>query len=155
VLDVRAPEAFDEAHLPGALNLPAGGKSVGTRAGWITSADESTVLIASPREVGEQVSDLLLAAGVWNLAGLAVADQAEWSTGRGAAASFPNGRPMAVACARGPRAAVAASVLRRYGHGDARCDVSRLRWGSLRAYSRQATSRGSPNAPERWHRERR
>ena len=37
VLDVRAPDLFDQVHIAGALNLPADGRSLGCRAGWATS----------------------------------------------------------------------------------------------------------------------
>jgi glyoxylase-like metal-dependent hydrolase (beta-lactamase superfamily II) len=172
LLDLRAPEVFDDAHLLGAINLPAGGKGVGTRAGWVTRDDESIVLVVPSREVGASVIDRLLAAGVWNLAGVAVADPGAWAQSgldvRNAIALHPDelvprlsaddlalvdvrdanewrtghvrdsvhlplsvlrdgadtvtdlghGRPLAVACARGPRAAIAASVLRRRGYRD-------------------------------------
>jgi hydroxyacylglutathione hydrolase len=172
VLDLRAPEVFDDSHLLGAINLPAGGKGVGTRAGWVTRDNESIVLVVPSREVGAAVIDRLLAAGVWNLAGVAVADPSAWGRSglevRNAIALHPDdlvdrlsaadlalvdvrdanewrtghvrdslhlplsvlrdgaetvtdlghGRPLAVACARGPRAAIAASVLRRRGHHD-------------------------------------
>jgi hydroxyacylglutathione hydrolase len=169
VLDVRAAEVFDAAHLAGAVNLPAGGKGIGTRAGWVTGDGEQVVLLAPSLEIGAQVAELLLAGGVWGIAGISVADPAAWSDeglavltvgalspdqvvsglvardlevidvrdahewraghvagsihlplstlrdGRGCAASVPPGE-LAVVCARGPRAALAASVLRRRGH---------------------------------------
>lgn len=169
VLDVRASDAFDQVHLAGAMNLPAGGKGIGTRAGWVTGDGETVVLVAPSLEVGAQVRELLLAAGVWGIAGVSLADPAWWSDeglpmravgalspdevvsglaaqdlevvdvrdphewraghvagsihlplsalrdGRDCAAAVPPG-DLAVVCARGPRAALAASVLRRRGH---------------------------------------
>ncbi len=173
LLDVRSPEAFDDVHLAGSLNLPAAAKGVGTRAGWIAGDDESIVIVAPSRGVGERVTELLLAAGVWNIGAMSVADPDEWSRsglavasatalspddvverllaadvrlvdvrdrhewrsghvtgsvhlplsvlrdGRGSTDLVPHDEPLAVACARGPRAAVAASVLRRRGYSDA------------------------------------
>jgi hydroxyacylglutathione hydrolase len=168
VLDVRAPESFDDGHLHGALNLPVAGAGFGTRAGWATDAHEQVVIVSSMFGTGEQVAERLYAAGVWNLAGIAVADPrawtdaglnvvtatalrpssvalalerqelqlldvrdpAEWSAGHvpgslhlplselgdGRRVTLPSDRPIAVACASGARAALAASVLRRRGH---------------------------------------
>jgi hydroxyacylglutathione hydrolase len=79
LLDLRAPELFDKAHLLGAINLPAGGKGLGTRAGWVADDGESIVLIVPSREVGPSVVDRLLAAGVWNLAGMTLADHHAWA----------------------------------------------------------------------------
>jgi hydroxyacylglutathione hydrolase len=45
-LDIRDPESFDAAHLPGSINLPAGGRGFGTRAGWAVGADEPVVLVS-------------------------------------------------------------------------------------------------------------
>lgn len=168
VLDIRDPEAFDAGHLPGSINLPAGGSGLGTRAGWAMGAEEPVVLVAPSIEAGRATAELLRAAGLWNLVGasvedtpawngagiavrsadalapddvvarldrgtlslLDVRDPAEWSDGhversrslplselgdglKGAVTVVP---PIAVVCASGVRAAVAASILRRRGH---------------------------------------
>jgi hydroxyacylglutathione hydrolase len=168
VLDLRDPEDFDAAHLPGSINLPAGGRGIGTRAGWATCAEEPIVLIGPSVELAHRGVELLRAAGMWNLAGVSAADPAawkkaglvvqsadalssdrvlsritdrtvtivdvrdpsEWSDGH-IEGSLPlplselgDGRngalglkpPLAVVCASGVRAAVAASILRRSGH---------------------------------------
>jgi glyoxylase-like metal-dependent hydrolase (beta-lactamase superfamily II)/rhodanese-related sulfurtransferase len=178
VVDLRAPEVFDDAHLRGAINLPFTAKGVGTRAGWVSRDEDAIVLVVPSREVGVSVVDRLLAAGVWNLAGVTLADPAaweqsglavrstvalrpdelasrlssselvlidvrdanEWEAGHvrdslhlplsvlrdgTAAVSGLGDRPLAVACAHGQRAAVAASVLRRHG----RLDVVRVLGG--------------------------
>ena len=167
VLDVRAPDEFDAAHLAGALNLPAVGTGIGTRAGWVAAREREIVIVAETEEVAGYVSSRLYAAGIWSLAGIAVAnigawnaagldlfrasallpaalveglqaarlrlvdvrDRREWDSGHvdgsihlpldqlldGRDTSLPPGPPVVVACARGPRAALAASVLRRAG----------------------------------------
>jgi glyoxylase-like metal-dependent hydrolase (beta-lactamase superfamily II)/rhodanese-related sulfurtransferase len=174
LLDVRVPESFDVAHLAGAVNLPASAKGVGTRAGWVTREDEPIVIVTPSHDVGLRVGSLLLAAGVWNIVGMSVADPDAWSSsgltvrsaqaltpedlaprlladevqlidvrdghewrtghvsgsihlplsalsdGRRSTGVLPRGREFAVACARGPRAAVATSVLRRGGVRDVR-----------------------------------
>jgi len=168
LLDVRDPESFDAGHLDGSINLSAGGRGIGTRAGWVAGGEEPIVLIAPSLDAGRRVTGLLLAAGVWNVAGLSVADpvewraaglplktsgavppdrlvpsitsravtlidvrdSTEWSTGHIAGSrSLPlselgDGRdpdlalepPIAVVCASGARAALAASIIRRRGH---------------------------------------
>ena len=168
LLDIRDPDSFDAAYIPGSINLPASGRGLGTRAGWATCAEEPIVLVSPSIEVGRRGVELLRAAGIWNLAGLSVADPsawrnagiavqtadalapdralpritdrtvtlvdvrdpAEWGKGH-IAGSHPlplselgDGRngtlalepPIAVVCASGVRAAVAASILRRRGH---------------------------------------
>ena len=168
VVDIRDPASFDAGYLDGSLNLPAGGRGLGTRAGWATGTEESIVLVAASIDAGRHGAELLRAAGVWELAGVSVADPSawrdaglvvrtaqalppgdlmpriengaltlvdvrdpsEWSEGHiegsrllplselrdggdGALALEP---PIAVVCASGVRAAVAASILRRRGH---------------------------------------
>jgi hydroxyacylglutathione hydrolase len=168
LLDIRDPASFDRGHLEGSINLPAGGRGLGTRAGWAAGAEEPIVLLSPSLDAGRKAAELLRAAGVWNLAGQSLADPAawkavglrvrtgaalgaaglllriragsvtlidvrdpaEWSTGHLAGArSLPlselgDGRsmtallepPIAVVCASGARAALAASILRRRGH---------------------------------------
>ena len=172
VLDIRDPESFDAAHLPGSINVPAGGRGVGTRAGWATCPDEPVVLVSPSIEAGRAGGELLRAAGVWNVIGQSIADPPawlgagipvrsvdtlspdrvmarladrtltlidvrdpnEWSEGHiEHSLSLPlselgDGRngglsldsPVGVVCASGVRAAVAASILRRGGHDQAR-----------------------------------
>lgn len=169
VLDIRDPESFDAAHLAGAVNLPAGGHGLGTRAGWAVGAEDPVALVGASIEAARAGAELLRAAGIWNVVGLSsgdppawrqaglsvqradalapecvvprlrgdrltlidVRDPAEWSERHIARSrSLPlselgDGRrngglvlqaPMAVVCATGVRAAVAASILRRRGH---------------------------------------
>ena len=168
VLDVRAPDRFDDRHLEGALSLPLGGRGLGTRAGWAVGPDDSIAIVAETIEAAKRVAVLLHAAGLWNVGGVAVADPdawleaglalrtatalapdrlparleagelrlvdvrdpSEWEAGHvdpslhlplselgdGRQVSIPEGQPLAVACAAGNRAALAASVLRRRGY---------------------------------------
>lgn len=177
VLDIRAADVFDEGHLPGALNLPEGGPGLGTRVGWATADDEAVAIVAATRESACRVARLLYAAGVWDIAGVSVADSAGWARagleirravaleppglvglladgarqlvdvrddrewraghvrgsvhlplpvlGDGRTAALADRGPVAVACASGRRAALAASVLRRGGYHD----VARVRGG--------------------------
>jgi hydroxyacylglutathione hydrolase len=168
VLDVRAAGSFDAAHLANAINLPAIGQGLGTRAGWATRPGDSIVVVSPTLESGLAVASLLHAAGVTNVIGVSPADPGawraaglevrstvaiaprelvarlsagelqlvdvrdlhEWRSGHvsgslhvplseltnGGVAALPHHVPLAVTCARGPRAALAASVLRCRGH---------------------------------------
>ena len=168
VLDVRPPEVFDAGHLAGALNLPAGGRGLGTRAGWVAGVEAAIVVVSTTIEAGARVAACLYAAGLWNLAGVTAADPSGWAAaglevqtatalapeslvpglaagelrlldvrdptewhaghvagslhlqlselGDGRTLALNADRPLAVACATGGRAALAASVLRRRGH---------------------------------------
>jgi len=168
VLDIRDADSFDAGHLDDSINLPAGGRGLGTRVAWAAGADESIVLVSPSLDAGRRAAELLRAAGVWNLGAMTIADPqawkaagltvrtvraapadrlvpriraravtlldvrdpGEWSTGHIAGSrSLPlselgDGRigalalepPIAVVCASGARAALAASILRRRGH---------------------------------------
>lgn len=78
LLDTREPERFDSAHLAGSINLAIAGRGLGTRAGWAVCAEEPIVLISASLDQARQAVQLLRAAGVWNLAGVSVADPASW-----------------------------------------------------------------------------
>ncbi len=168
VLDIRQPESFEAAHVPGAINLPGGGHGLGNRAGWAVAAEDPVAVVGGSVEAACAGAELLRAAGIWNLVGLSAADPPAWREAgiavRSADALEPervvrrledheltlidvrdpdewrdghvrssrllplselgDGRnhglvleaPMAVVCASGVRAAVAASILRRRGH---------------------------------------
>jgi glyoxylase-like metal-dependent hydrolase (beta-lactamase superfamily II)/rhodanese-related sulfurtransferase len=171
MIDVRDAESFDAGHLAGSINLPMRGQGIGVRAAWAAGPEELIVLVAPSRGVGSDAAELLRAAGVWNLAGLSVADPEAWrdaglerhtssvlapesvarrvragelrlvdvrdpsewraghvagsrslplsELGDGREVGLEPGAPVAVACATGVRAALAASVLRRRGHRSA------------------------------------
>jgi rhodanese-related sulfurtransferase len=175
LIDVRDTDSFDAGHLAGSINLAVRGRGIGVRAAWAAGPEERIVLVAPTRAAGLEVAELLRAAGVWNLAGLSLADPegwsdaglevqtgfalapesvadgvrsgelglvdvrdpSEWSDGHiagsrslplselgdGGALALEPAEPVAVACATGVRAALAASVLRRRGHGS----VARVR----------------------------
>jgi hydroxyacylglutathione hydrolase len=171
LIDLRDADSFDAGHLAGSINLPVRGQGIGVRAAWAAGPEELIVLVAPSRSAGWSVAEMLRAAGIWNLAGLSVADPeawsdaglelhtsfaldpeivarglrtgelglvdvrdpSEWSAGHiagsrslplselgdGRRLALEPGAPVAVACASGVRAALAASVLRRRGHRSA------------------------------------
>ncbi len=63
VLDVRAAADFVRGHVPGAFNVPVGGGSFGTKAGFVLEPGERVVLHASSREEAELAARRLWAVG--------------------------------------------------------------------------------------------
>lgn len=167
VVDVRTDRQFDEAHVPGAVCIPALGAGFGTRLAWIADRAQEIVLVGRDDDDALHAARLATAVGIRRLAGflhggmtswreegrdvgqiervaieelaaradadaglqiLDVREQREWDAGHipGSVhlpyhdiAALPPGidpaRPVAAVCASGQRAAVAASLLARYG----------------------------------------
>jgi hydroxyacylglutathione hydrolase len=68
VLDVRPAEDFARGHVPGAINIPAGG-SFATKAGFVLGADERVVLYAGSEEEALQAARGLHAVGLFGIDG--------------------------------------------------------------------------------------
>ena len=68
VLDVRAAEEFAGGHVPGAINIAAGG-SFATKAGFVLDADEHVVLYAESEEQARQAARGLNAVGLFAVDG--------------------------------------------------------------------------------------
>jgi glyoxylase-like metal-dependent hydrolase (beta-lactamase superfamily II)/rhodanese-related sulfurtransferase len=69
VLDVRTADAYAAGHVPGALNVPLGGGSFGTKAGFLLREGESIVLHASSPAEAELAARRLRAIGFLELEG--------------------------------------------------------------------------------------
>jgi glyoxylase-like metal-dependent hydrolase (beta-lactamase superfamily II)/rhodanese-related sulfurtransferase len=95
VLDARHPDAFDIAHLAGAVNLPLASPGVGTRAGWALGPEEQVVIVADDDVEALAMATTLQAGGVfraigwvpanrpaWERAGLPVASAGSWDIER-------------------------------------------------------------------------
>lgn len=80
VLDARAPEDFDRAHLAGSINLPVSSSGVGTRAGWTLSPDQALLLVAQDTESAARMASALQAVGLDQLAGFTLAEPQAWRT---------------------------------------------------------------------------
>jgi hydroxyacylglutathione hydrolase len=78
VVDIREAEVYDRAHLAGSLNFPATGSSAGNRVAWATNPDEPIVVVADTMAAAHAFTERLLAAGLWNVTGVAVADPEAW-----------------------------------------------------------------------------
>jgi glyoxylase-like metal-dependent hydrolase (beta-lactamase superfamily II)/rhodanese-related sulfurtransferase len=79
VLDSRSPDAFDDGHLPGAVNLPVASQGFGTRAGWALDPAEPLLVVAADAAGLAATASALAAVGFWSIAGAAVADPAAWA----------------------------------------------------------------------------
>ena len=159
VLDVRPFTDYMEGHIPGAISVPVGGSSFGTKAGFVLVPDEQIVLHARTRDDALQAARALWAVGILDLAGyvvrphatetLATVDISELkrlldsaeiqvvdvreTTERDSgyipgSRSIPyrllrklgcgaldQSKPVVTICESGPRAAIAASLLKREG----------------------------------------
>jgi hydroxyacylglutathione hydrolase len=72
VLDVRPAREFADGHVPGALNVPVGGSSFGTRAGFILDAEAPVALHATSPAEAKLAARRLHAVGILELAGYLV-----------------------------------------------------------------------------------
>jgi hydroxyacylglutathione hydrolase len=167
LVDVRTDLQFDDAHIPGAICIPAVRAGFGTRLAWLANRDQAIVFIGRDDEDARRAARLALSVGIRKLGGflhggmtewrrekrlvqpierleiadlperakadrrlqiLDVREQAEHDAGHIPDSLFEPwhdiddlpegldpGRPVAVVCASGERAAVGASLLQRYG----------------------------------------
>lgn len=167
LVDLRTDLQFDDAHIPGAVSIPAVQAGFGTRLAWIAERDQEILLIGRDDEDARAASKLAQAVGMRLLGGLLAGGMTEWRREARAVEriermeldslperahsdgslqlldvreqaerdegyipgslfvpwhdihALPEGidpaRPVAVLCASGQRAAVAASLLQRHG----------------------------------------
>ncbi len=166
VVDVRTDLQFDEAHIPGAVSIPAVQAGFGTRLAWLARHDQPIVLVGRDNEDARDAARLALSVGLGNIGGylaggftswrqekrpvdriqrlelerlkerlgtddlqlLDVRERGEWRAGHVPDSLFepwhdidalPDDldpeRPVAVMCASGQRAGVAASLVQRHG----------------------------------------
>lgn len=78
LLDARLPDAFDAAHLAGAVNLPIASPGVATRAGWALGPDEQVALVTDDDEQAASMATTLQAGGVFQAVGWVASDPAAW-----------------------------------------------------------------------------
>ena len=167
LVDVRTDLQFDDAHIPGALAIPAVQAGFGTRLAWLADRDQAIVLLGRDDADARRAAKLALSVGIRRFGGflhggltewrreqrpverierldledlaeraeadpglqiLDVRERSERDAGYIPGSLFepwhdidelPEGidaaRPVAVMCASGQRAAVAASLVQRYG----------------------------------------
>ena len=78
VLDARSPEAYDEGHLAGSVNLPVDSHGAGTRAGWSVAPQEDIIIAADTADLAHRMATTLQAVGLWQIVGYVVGDREEW-----------------------------------------------------------------------------
>ena len=167
LVDVRTDLQFDEAHISGAVAIPAVQAGFGTRLAWIADRDQEIVLVGRDDEDARRAATLALAVGIRKLGGFLHGGMTEWRREKRPverieridledlperaqarpdlqildvreqserdAGYIPGSlfepwhdiddlpehldpeRPVAVMCASGQRAAVASSLVQRYG----------------------------------------
>lgn len=78
VLDVRSPEAFSGAHVPGSLGIPKG--LVSSYAGWFLPYDAPTIVVAEDREDAEDARTQLTRIGYDRVQGFLRGGVTAWET---------------------------------------------------------------------------
>jgi hydroxyacylglutathione hydrolase len=167
VVDVRTDLQFDDAHVPGAVCIPALQAGFGTRLAWLADRRQEVVLIGRDDADARRAAKLAASVGIRRLGGILAGGMTEWRRERRPVdrierleledlpdrtrsdpalqildvrelaehergyipgslfvpwhdidrlpAGLDPARPIAVVCASGQRAAVAASLLQRFG----------------------------------------
>jgi rhodanese-related sulfurtransferase len=78
VVDVRTDLQFDDAHIPGAVVIPAVRAGFGTRLAWIADRRQDIVLVGRDDEDVRRAATLSLAVGVRRLGGFLHGGMTEW-----------------------------------------------------------------------------
>jgi len=160
LLDVRPADDHLAGHRSGAINVPAGGSTFSTKAGFVLDADTPITALASTPEEARRAAAGLRSVGLFDIAGYVLGGGPESIDGvtldeldmlveegitvvdvrekderdegyipgsrhvpyrlmRLCCPDLPADAPIVTICGSGPRAAIAASILRAKGH-DAR-----------------------------------
>jgi hydroxyacylglutathione hydrolase len=133
LVDVRTDQQFDDAHIPGAVSIPMLNAGFGSKLAWLADREQEIVFVGRDDEDGRRAGrlerlPLAELAGRNGLQILDVRERSEWDEGHIPGSTFmpwhdidglPPGldpsRPIAVVCGSGQRAAVAASLVQRFG----------------------------------------
>ncbi|HLY48459.1 MAG TPA: MBL fold metallo-hydrolase, partial [Solirubrobacteraceae bacterium] len=78
VVDVRTDLQFDEAHIPGAICIPALQSGFGTRLAWLADRDQDIVLVGRDDQDARHAADLAVAIGLRALGGYLSGGMTEW-----------------------------------------------------------------------------
>lgn len=78
IVDARTDLQFDEAHIPGAVCIPAVEAGFGTRLAWLAESDQEIVLVGRDNEDALHAARLALAAGIRTLGGFLAGGMTEW-----------------------------------------------------------------------------
>jgi glyoxylase-like metal-dependent hydrolase (beta-lactamase superfamily II) len=78
LVDVRTDLQFDDAHIPGAICIPAVRAGFGTRLAWLADRDQTIVLIGRDDEDARRAAGLALSVGIRKLGGFLHGGMTEW-----------------------------------------------------------------------------
>ena len=78
LVDVRTDLQFDDAHIPGAVAIPAVQAGFGTRLAWLADRDQEIVLIGRDDEDARRAAKLSLSVGIRKLSGFLHGGMTEW-----------------------------------------------------------------------------
>ncbi len=78
IVDVRTDLQFDEAHIPGAVCIPALQAGFGTRLAWLAERDQEIVLVGRDDQDAGRAAELAAAVGIRKLGGCLTGGMTEW-----------------------------------------------------------------------------
>jgi hydroxyacylglutathione hydrolase len=78
VVDVRTDLQFDEAHIPGAVCIPALQAGFGTKLAWLAGGDDEVVLMGRDDQDAQHAAKLALAVGIRRLGGYLAGGMTQW-----------------------------------------------------------------------------
>lgn len=82
IVDVRTDLQFDEAHIPGAVCIPALQSGFGTRLAWLADHEQEIVLVGRDDQDARHAAGLALAIGLRALGGYLAGGMTEWLRAR-------------------------------------------------------------------------
>jgi hydroxyacylglutathione hydrolase len=78
VIDVRTDQQFDDAHVPGAVCIPALRAGFGSRLAWLADRDQDVVFVGRDDNDGRTAAELAVAVGIRKLAGFLGGGMTSW-----------------------------------------------------------------------------
>jgi glyoxylase-like metal-dependent hydrolase (beta-lactamase superfamily II)/rhodanese-related sulfurtransferase len=78
LVDARTDQQFDDAHIPGAISIPAVKAGFGTRLAWLADREQEIVLIGRDDEDARRAVRLALAVGMRCIGGFLAGGMTEW-----------------------------------------------------------------------------
>ena len=82
VVDVRTELQFDEAHIPGAVCIPARRAGFGSKLAWLATPEQPLVLVGRDDEDAIEAAGLAGAVGLGNIAGFLAGGMTSWREDR-------------------------------------------------------------------------
>lgn len=78
LVDLRADESFDEAHIPGAVSIPMIRAGFGTKLAWLTRPDQEIVFVGRDDEDGRRAGALACSVGLCRMTGFLAGGLTSW-----------------------------------------------------------------------------